>query len=61
VSIAREQVLPVQVRTEIQPVPVDVVSYLPPVPEGYMVGFVDGYCVVYNPNTFIVIDVLDLF
>jgi hypothetical protein len=61
VSIGREQVLPVQVRTRIEPVPVDIVSYLPPVPEGYMVGFVDGYCVVYDPNTFIVVDVIDLF
>ena len=60
-TIVREQVLPVQVRTEIEPVPVDVVSYLPPPPEGYVFGFVDGYCVVYDPNTFLVVDVIDLF
>lgn len=61
VTIAREQVMPVEVRTRIEPVPVDVVSYLPPPPAGYMFGFVDGYCVVYDPNTFLVVDVIDLF
>jgi DNA mismatch repair ATPase MutL len=60
VTITREQVLPVEVRTRIEPVPVEVVSYLPPPPEGYLFGFVDGYCVVYDPNTFLVVDVIDL-
>jgi hypothetical protein len=61
VTITREQAIPVDIRTRIEPVPVDVVSYLPPPPPGYIFGFVDGYCVVYDPNTFIVIDVIDLF
>ena len=61
VTVVREQVLPVEVRTRIEPVPVDVVSYLGPAPDGFMYGFVDGYCVVYDPNTFFVVDVIDLF
>ncbi len=61
VTITREQVLPVEVRSEIEPVPADVVSYLGPPPAGYMFGFVDGYCVVYDPTTFYVIEVIDLF
>ena len=48
-------------RDAFEPVPADVVAYLPPAPEGYVFGFVDGYCVVYDPNTFLVIDVIDLF
>jgi hypothetical protein len=60
VTIVQQQVLPVEVRTRIEPVPVEVVGYLPPAPEGFAFGFVDGYCVVYDPNTFFVIEVLDL-
>jgi len=60
VTIVRQQVLPVEIRTQIEPVPVDVVSYLGPPPAGFMFGFVDGYCVVYDPNTFFVIEVIDL-
>ncbi len=60
VTIVQQQVLPVEVRTRIEPVPVEVVGYLPPAPEGFAFGFVDGYCVVYDPSTFFVIEVLDL-
>lgn len=61
VTIAQQQVLPVEVRTRIEPVPAEVVGYLPPAPEGFAFGFVDGYCVVYDPSTFFVVEVLDLF
>jgi hypothetical protein len=61
VTVVRQQVLPVEVQTRIEPVPVDVVSYLGPAPDGFSYGFVDGYCVVYDPMTFFVIDVIDLF
>ncbi len=60
VTIVREQAMPVEIRTQIEPVPMDMVSYLGPPPSGYEYGFVDGYCVVYDPTTFIVIDVIDL-
>ena len=59
-TIVQQQVLPVEVRTRIEPVPVESVGYLPPAPEGFAFGFVDGYCVVYDPSTFFVIEVLDL-
>jgi hypothetical protein len=60
VTIVRQQVLPVEVQTRIEPVPVEVAGYLPPAPEGFAIGFLDGYCVVYDPNTFFVLEVLDL-
>jgi hypothetical protein len=60
VTIMRQQVLPVEIRTQIEPVPVEVVSYLGPPPAGFVFGFVNGYCVVYDPNTFFVIEVIDL-
>lgn len=61
ITIEREQVLPVEVRTEIQPVPEDVVTYLGPPPAGFMYGFADGYVFVYDPTTFFVIDVMPVF
>lgn len=52
--IPREQI------TYIQPVPVEVISGLPPVPAGYVWGYWDGYCVVYDPNTLAIVYVVDL-
>jgi hypothetical protein len=52
--------IPRQSVTYIEPVPVEVVEILPPVPEGYVVGYWDGYCIVYDPNTFLIIAVIDL-
>jgi hypothetical protein len=61
VTVVREQVLPVEVRTRVEPIPVEYVSYLGPAPEGFMYGFVDGYVVLYDPDTFFVVDVLPLW
>lgn len=61
VTITREQVLPVEVQTIIQPVPMDLVGYLGPAPEGFMYGYADGYVFVYDPNTFWVVDVFPVF
>ncbi len=61
VTIVRQEVVPVAVQTRIEPVPVDVVGYLGPAPEGFQYGYVDGYVLVYDPATFFVIDVIDLF
>jgi hypothetical protein len=47
-------------QTYIVPVPVDVVTYLPPPPEGYELAFYDGYIIVYDPSTGLVLDVIDL-
>ena len=43
-----------------RPVPVDVIRELPPAPPGYVFGYIDGYCVVYNPTTLLIADVIDL-
>jgi hypothetical protein len=41
---------------KIQPFPVEVERSLPPVPPGYARGYVDGYAVMYQPQTHVVID-----
>ena len=61
VTIVRQEVIPVEVQTRIEPVPVDIVGYLGPAPEGFQYGYVDGYVLVYDPATFFVVDVIDLF
>ncbi len=61
VTIVRQQVLPVEVQTVIQPVPMDLVASLGPAPAGFMYGYADGYVFVYDPQTFFVIDVISLF
>ena len=44
----------------IRPVPEAVIRELPPAPAGYAFGYIDGYCVVYDPNTGMIADVIDL-
>ena len=61
VTVVRQQALPVSVQTMIEPVPVEYVSYLGPAPEGFVYGFVDGYVVLYDPDTFFVVDVMPLW
>jgi hypothetical protein len=53
--------LPGSWQTYIVPVPTEVISYLPPVPEGYQLGFYYGYIIVYDPYSGLVLDVIDLF
>jgi cytoskeletal protein RodZ len=53
-TITRENV------TYIQPVPAEVIVGFPPVPPGFVWGYWDGYCFVYDPNTLQVIYVVDL-
>jgi hypothetical protein len=45
----------------LQPIPPELMTYLPPVPLGYEVGYFDGYCLVYDPDTLIVVSVFDLY
>jgi Ni/Co efflux regulator RcnB len=52
--------LPNDWRKRMRPVPVAVVRELPPPPPGYVFGYIDGYCVVYNPTTLLIADVIDL-
>jgi hypothetical protein len=40
-----------------EPMPVVVERELPPLSGGYRRGFIDGYAVVYNPGTQVIIDV----
>ena len=53
--------LPSGWQTYIVPVPVEEFSYLPPVPEGYQMAFYNGYIIVYDPYSGLVLDVIDLF
>jgi hypothetical protein len=52
---------PRQYVTYLQPIPPDIIGYLPPVPPGYAIGYYDGYTVVYDPTTFFILNMLDLF
>jgi hypothetical protein len=52
--------LPSGWQTYIVPVPVEEFTYLPPVPEGYQMAFYNGYLIVYEPYSGLVLDVIDL-
>lgn len=43
-----------------QPVPYSLIGYLPAVPPGYVIGYYDGYVVVYDPTTYLILSVLDI-
>lgn len=43
-----------------QPMPIIVVQQLPPVPVYYERGYLDGYAVVYDRRTRVIVDVVDL-
>lgn len=44
----------------LSPIPPDVYGGLPPVPPGYAMGYYDGYVVVYDPVSYIIINLIDL-
>jgi len=52
--------LPSGWHAHIRPVPEAVIRELPPIPAGLEIGYYDGYCVVYDPNTLEIVEVLDL-
>jgi hypothetical protein len=52
--------LPSDWRGRIEPVPQAVISELAPIPAGCAIGYLDGYCVVYDPGTLEIVDVIDL-
>lgn len=52
--------LPPNYQTYIVPVPSDVVVYLEPPPPGYEIAFFEGYVIVYDPTTGLILDVIDL-
>jgi hypothetical protein len=43
-----------------RPLPAHLLGYLPPPPPGYVIGYFDGYCVVYDPVTFTILSIADL-
>jgi hypothetical protein len=45
----------------IQPIPLSLMGYLPPIPDGYEVGYYDGYCIIYDPDTLRVLSAIDLY
>jgi hypothetical protein len=45
----------------LQPMPVVVEQQLVPIAPGYRRGFIDGYAVVYNPGTRVIVDVTAVF
>jgi hypothetical protein len=45
----------------IQPIPPDLMLYLPPVPPGLEIGYYDGYCLIYDPDTLRIFSVIDLY
>jgi hypothetical protein len=48
-------------RARISPVPTTVIAELPAIPAGYVAGYIDGYAVIYDPNTGVIVDVIDLY
>ena len=46
---------------KVQPLPVVVERQMVPVPSGYRRGIIDGYAVLYNPGTQVIIDVTAVF
>lgn len=47
-------------RPHITPVPVHVLRTLPPPPPGYVIGYYQGYNVVYDPATYVILSAIDL-
>lgn len=47
-------------RPHIMPVPVHVLRTLPPPPPGYVIGYYQGYNVVYDPTTYVILTAIDL-
>ena len=52
--------IPAESVTYIEPVPVEVIALLPPIPDGCVVGFWDGFIIVYYPDDFYIVSYIDL-
>ncbi len=53
-------IIPNVYRVYITPVPLSLRRHLPPPPAGYLMGYYQGYTVVYDPTTFAIITLVDL-
>lgn len=60
VRIREGAFIPSESVTLIETVPVDIITLIPPVPEGCVVGFWDGYIIVYYPDDFYIVSYIDL-
>lgn len=52
--------IPVLYRPYITPAPLSLRRHLPPLPPGYVMGYYQGYSIVYDPTTFAIITLVDL-
>ncbi|TJY62288.1 hypothetical protein E4T66_08700 [Sinimarinibacterium sp. CAU 1509] len=52
--------IPLIYRAYITPAPLSLRRHLPPPPPGYVIGYYQGYTVVYDPTTFVIITIVDL-
>lgn len=52
--------IPRAYRGYMTPAPAALRAQLPPPPEGYTLGYYQGYTVVYDPTTFVILSVIDL-
>ena|SRR5579883_827204 len=52
--------LPEDWRSRMQPVPIEAVRELVLPPSEDVFGYIDGYCVAYDPNTLVIADAIDL-
>ena len=56
-QLERNGHLPPGLEKRMRPVPVSICRRLPPLPEGASRGYYGGHVIVFNPRTFIVLDV----
>ncbi len=48
-------------RARIHPVPEVILRDLPPIPAGLAIGYLDGYAIVYDPETGEIVETLDVY
>jgi hypothetical protein len=53
-------IIPVLYRPYITLAPLTLRRHLPPLPPGYVMGYYQGYSIVYDPTTFAIITIVDL-
>jgi len=52
---------PFEYLPDTEPIPLDLMSYLPPIPTGYAARYYGGYCIVYDPYTLKIVNLMDLY
>ncbi|MBF6057494.1 hypothetical protein [Thiomicrorhabdus heinhorstiae] len=59
-QFVQERVIPVRYRPYITPAPYSLKKRIPHIPAGYVIGYYQGYVVVYDPKTFLILTLVDL-